>query len=90
MATNIDLDQCNTEVEGNLEQKIVNHIHTRRRKSRELRLNANIGDFNMGDVIINVGFEVNFLPKKMWQCMGEPTLVYSPIQLSTPSAIGLT
>jgi hypothetical protein len=79
VATNIHLDQCNTEVEGNLEQKIVNHIHTRRRKSRELRLNANIGDFNMGYVILDLGSEVIVLPKKTWQCMGEPTLGYSPI-----------
>jgi hypothetical protein len=75
------LDICNIEVEGKLEQKIVNHIHTRRRTSREFRLNSNIGDFNMGDIILELGSEVNFLPKKTWQCMGEPTLGYSPVQL---------
>jgi hypothetical protein len=44
-------------------------------------LNANIGDFNMGDIIMDLGSEVNVLHKKTWQCMGEPTLGYSPIQL---------
>jgi hypothetical protein len=38
-------------------------------------------DFNMGDIILDLGFEVNVLPKKTWQCMGEPTLGYSPVQL---------
>jgi hypothetical protein len=75
------LERCNTEAEGKLEQKTVNHLHSRRRISREFRLNANIGDFNMGDIILDLGFEVNFLPKNTWQCMGEPTLGYSPVQL---------
>jgi hypothetical protein len=60
------LEKCNTEVEGKLEQKIVNHLHTRRRTSREFRINANIGDFNMGDIILDLGSEVNVLPKKTW------------------------
>jgi hypothetical protein len=60
---------------------MVNHLHTRRRTSREFRVNANIGDFNMGDIIIDLGSEVNVLPKTTWQCMGEPTLGYSTVQL---------
>jgi hypothetical protein len=75
------LERCNIETEGKLEQKIVNHLHTRRRTSREFRLNANIGDFNMGDIILDLGSEVNVLPKKTWKCMGEPTLGYSPVHL---------
>ena len=60
------LERCSTEVEVNLEQKTVNPLHTRRRTSREFRLNANIGDFNMGDIILDLGCEVNVLPKKTW------------------------
>jgi hypothetical protein len=56
-------------------------MHTRRRKNREFRLNANIGDFNIGDIILDLGSIVNVLPKKTWKCMGEPTLGYSLIQL---------
>jgi hypothetical protein len=75
------LERCSTEVEGKIEHKTVNHLHTRRRTSREFRLNANIGDFNMGDIILDLGSEVNVLPKKTWKCMGEPTLGYSHVQL---------
>jgi hypothetical protein len=35
----------------------------------------------MGDIILDLGSEVNVLPKKTWQCMGEPTLGYSHVQL---------
>jgi hypothetical protein len=61
--------------------KTINHIHTIRRTSRELMLNDNIGDFNMGDIILDLGSEVNVLPKKTWKCMREPTLGYSHVQL---------
>jgi hypothetical protein len=56
------LEKCSIETEGKLEPKIVNHLHTRRRLSREFRLNANIGDFNMGDIMLDLGSEVNVLP----------------------------
>jgi CxxC motif-containing protein len=75
------LERCSIETEGNIEQKISNHLHTRRRTSRDFKMNANIRDFNMGDIILNLGSEVNVLPKKTWKCMGDPTLGYSPIQL---------
>jgi len=75
------LETCNTWVEGKLEHKIVNHIHKIIRTSREFRLKANNGDFNMGDIILDLGSKVIFLPKKTWQCMGEPTLGYSHVQL---------
>jgi hypothetical protein len=68
------LEICSMEMKGKLKQNIVNHLHTRRRTSREFRLNANIGDFNMGDIILDLGSEVNVLQKKTWKCMGEATL----------------
>ena len=58
------LERCSIEIEGKLEQKTINHQHTRRRTSREFRLNTNIGDFNMGDIILDLGSKVNVLPKK--------------------------
>ena len=77
------LERCSIEVEGMLEHKTINHLHTRRRTSREFRVNTNTGYFNMGDIILDLGSEVNVLPKKTWQCMGEPKLGYSLFQLKT-------
>jgi hypothetical protein len=75
------LEICNTYVEGKVEHKTVNHLDMRRKTSIELRLNANIGDFNMGDMILDLVSEVNVLLKNTWKCMGDPTLGYSPVQL---------
>ena len=75
------LEKCSSKMKEKLEPKVVNHLHTIRRTSREFRLNVNIGDFNMGDIILDLGSEVNVLPKMTWQCMGEPTLGYSTVQL---------
>jgi hypothetical protein len=36
----------------------------------------------MGDIILDLVSEVNVLPKMTWQCMGEPTLGYSTVQLN--------
>ena len=72
------LEKCNSGEDG---LKRVNQVHKKRRTSREFRLTANIGYFNMGDIILDLGFEVNVLPKKTWEAMGEPQLGYSPIHL---------
>jgi hypothetical protein len=68
------LERCSIERDGKLEQKTMNHLHTRIRTSREFRMNSNIEYFNMGYIIMDLGSEVNVLPKKTWKCMGEPTL----------------
>jgi hypothetical protein len=44
-------------------------------------MNANIKYLNMGDVILDLGSEVNVLPKKTRKCMGEPTLGYSLVKM---------
>jgi hypothetical protein len=58
------IEKCSNEREEKIEPKVINPLHTRRRTSREFRLNANIGDFNVGDIILDLGSEVNVLPKK--------------------------
>ena len=75
------LEKCSINTKEKLEPKTVNHLHTRRITSREFILNANIRDFNMGDITLDLGYEVNVLPNKTWKCMGDPTLVYSHVQL---------
>jgi hypothetical protein len=38
-------------------------------------------EISIWDIILDLGSEVNVLPKKTWHCMREPTLGYSWIQL---------
>lgn len=48
---------------------------------REMRLIAQIGEYEMDQVILNLGSDANVLPKQTWECMGRHTLQWSPIQL---------
>ena len=59
----------------------VYHIKKHIRIGREMRLSAQIGDYDMDEVILDLGFEVNVLTKQTWELMGRPKLSYSPIQL---------
>ena len=51
------------------------------RIGREMRLTTQIGEYEMDQVILDLGSDANFLPKKTWEYMGRPTLQWSPIQL---------
>jgi hypothetical protein len=74
-------EKCNFGEDMKLELKRDNHVYKKIRTSMEFRLNANIGYFIIGDIILDLGSEVNVLPKKTWEDMGELALRYSPIQL---------
>ena len=60
------------------QEKTVSHV---RRTGREMRLNVQIGEYDMTDVILDLGSEVNVLHKQTWGQMGKPSLDWSPIQL---------
>ena len=44
-------------------------------------MTAQIGDYEMDQVILDLGSDENALTKKTWQRMGEPKLEWSIIQL---------
>jgi len=46
-----------------------------------MRLTAQISEYEMDHVILDLGSNVNVLLKQTWECMGRPTLQWSPIQL---------
>ena len=49
-------------------------VHRVSRTGREMRLNAQIGAYDMTDVILDLGSDVNVLTKQTWEQMGKPTL----------------
>jgi len=48
---------------------------------REMRMTTQISEYDMDQVILDLGSDANVLPKQMWERMGGPTLQWPPIQL---------
>jgi hypothetical protein len=44
-------------------------------------MTINLRRYEMDGVMSNLGSDVNILPKKSWELMGKPNLVWSPIKL---------
>jgi hypothetical protein len=61
--------------------RAVQQIAKRRRINKELNLNAQIGEYEIDYVVLDLGLEVNFMTKKTWALMGKPKMIYSPIRL---------
>jgi hypothetical protein len=61
--------------------RAVHQIGKKRRKNKELHLNAQIGEYDIDYVVLDLGSKVNVMTKKTWALMGKPRLIYSPIRL---------
>jgi hypothetical protein len=59
----------------------VHQIGKRRRKNKELHLNAQIGEYDKDYVVLDLGSEVNVMMKQKWALMGKPKLIYYPIRI---------
>jgi len=51
------------------------------RTGREMRLTTQMGKYEMDQVILDLGWDANFLLKQTWEQMGRSTVQWSPIQL---------
>lgn len=64
-----------------LPERGVRHVGKKKRTSREFKFFAEIGGYDMENVIMDLGSYVNILPKKSWEQMGKPKLVWFLVQL---------
>ena len=46
-----------------------------------MRLSAVIGTYEMDEVVLDMGSEVNVMARQTWEIMAKPKLAFSPIQL---------
>ena len=46
-----------------------------------MRLSVVIGSYEMDEVVLDLGFEVNVMTKQTWEIMVKLKLAFSPIQL---------
>ena len=67
-------------IEPQIEKK-VNQVRWKCKAGSELRMNAQIGDYDMDYIILDMGSDVNILNRQMWESMGNLCLDWSPIQL---------
>jgi len=67
-------------VRTNLPEKNTQRIQRRKvRTGKEFRLESQLDNFEIKDVMLDLGSKVNILPKNTWEALGKPQLVYSPI-----------
>jgi len=59
--------------------KDVKQVTKKPRTSQEIRINAHIGEYDIDKIVLDLGSDVNVMPKKTWELMGKPKLVWSPI-----------
>ena len=52
-------------------EKKVNQIWQKFKTSREMRMNAQIGDYDMDYIILDLGSDVNIFTRKTWESMGK-------------------
>ena len=60
-------------------EKKVNQVQQKCKTGRELRMNAQIGDYDMDYIILDLASDVNILTFQTWESMGKPHLDWSPI-----------
>jgi hypothetical protein len=69
-------------IRTNLPKKNTQRVHLRKVRTRkEFILVAQLDEFEINDVMLDLGSDVNILSKKIWEALGKPKLTYSPIQL---------
>jgi hypothetical protein len=72
-------DQCAQDTEVPTMHKVMNQVLHKKRTNREFRLSAQIGEYDMENVILYLGLDVNVLPRQTWEMMGKAKLVWSTV-----------
>ena len=75
------INKCKQPISLDVVNRVVHHIKKYIWTGTEMRLSVQIGDYDMDEVILDLGSKVNFLTMQTWELMGRSKLSYSPIQL---------
>jgi hypothetical protein len=69
-------------IRTNIPEKSTQRVKRRKvQTGRYFRLVAQLDEFDIKDVLLDLGYDVNIMPKKTWEALGKPHLTYSPIQI---------
>jgi hypothetical protein len=61
--------------------KAMHQISKKIRTNKKLHLNAQIGEYDIDCVVLDLGSEANVMTKQTWALMGKPKMIYSPIRI---------
>jgi hypothetical protein len=61
--------------------RAVHQIGKKRRTNKELNFNAQIGEYEIDYVVLDLGSEFNVMTKQTWALVGKPKMIYSPIRI---------
>jgi hypothetical protein len=64
-----------------LPKRDVFHVNKQKCISREFKMTTELCGYDMDGVMLDLGSNLNIFPKKPWEVMGNPKLVWSSIQL---------
>jgi hypothetical protein len=59
----------------------MNQVHHKKRTNREFLVNVQIENYDMNNIVLDLGSDVNVIQRKTWNIMGHLNLIWSPIQL---------
>jgi hypothetical protein len=70
-----------------LPERDVCQVSKQKHTGREFKMMVELRSYEMDGVMLDLGSDVNIFPKKSWELMGKPNLVWSPIQLQVGKSI---
>jgi hypothetical protein len=66
-----------TTIAALLPERDVCQVSKKKRTSQEFKMTTKLGGYDIDGVMLDLGSELNILPKKSWKVMGKPKLVWS-------------
>jgi hypothetical protein len=61
-----------------LPERDASRLDKKKRIGREFKMTTELGGYDMDGVMLDLGSNVKILPKKSWEVMGKPKLVWFP------------
>jgi hypothetical protein len=64
------IDHCMQGRENPIEQRVVNWVLHRKRTNKEFRLSVQIGEYDVDNIILDLGYNVNVFPNRpriLWE-----------------------
>jgi hypothetical protein len=65
------IDHCKQGMENPMTQRVVNQVLHKKSTNEEFKFSVQIGEYDVDNVILDFGSDVNVLPKNTWEMIGK-------------------